>query len=294
MPLPVSPAPSAVDLLRWPVVGAVLRWRHVRTVTADRAAARRGGDRGARIRPAGRRHQPRHAPDLDPLPRPADRRAARRRQPLLRGLSDDPGARSRAARPLPVASLAALARPEMGGDRAVRRGPLRLRAVRSLGSSRRDRLAGGRPISPPRCWSTRPSAARHSASTSARSGSSTSSRRRCRRSRCGSALEPCARPARPSTASRAAAIRPSRRSCSSAAASWRSSCRPRSATSIARSASTACRRVRTTTWRSASGCRATSWPTIGAARRSAGCRGGPISRCWRCCSRSARCSMRSR
>jgi ferredoxin len=33
MPLPVSPAPSAVDLLRWPIIGAVLRWRHVRTVT---------------------------------------------------------------------------------------------------------------------------------------------------------------------------------------------------------------------------------------------------------------------
>ena len=81
---------------------------------------------------------------------------------------------------------------------------------------------------------------------------------------------------------------------SSEAASSRCSCRRRSATSIARSASTACRRVRTTTSPSVSACRARSWPTIACARRSAVSRDGPIWRRSRWCSRSARCSTRSR
>ena len=73
------------------------------------------------------------------------------------------------------------------GARAVRRRPLRLRAVRSLGARPARRPGWWSAISAPRCSSTRPSAARPSASTSARSGSSTSWRRRCRRSKCGCA-----------------------------------------------------------------------------------------------------------
>ena len=241
------------DLLAWPVLGAVLRWRHLRTATRSVLLLRRGGAGGARpVRPAVRADQPGDAGHLDPLPRPADRRAAGRRQRLLPRLPDDPGARPRAAR---------RTRRRFAGRGRLRGkwlaiplfvgGAVRLRAVRSLGAAGGDGVAGRRLLRRRASSSTRCSAARRSASTSARSASSTSSPRRCRRSRSGRGR---ARVRRLPHLDCLKGRRDARRAGDRAAARLRAalcSCRPRSATSTARSASTACRRVRTTTSRSA-------------------------------------------
>ena len=75
---------------------------------------------------------------------------------------------------------------------------------------------------------------------------------------------------------------------SSGAASWASFCPPRSATSTARSAWTACTPARTTTSASPCGRRASSWPTRGGDRGSAGSSTARTSRSSPCSSCSGR------
>ena len=245
---------------------------------ADRPAARRRRRRRARAaRPATRADEPGDGADVDSLSRPADRRAAGGRQPVLRRLSDDPRARSRRA----------------GCIAPTRRWPRWLR--RQVG--RRSRCSS-RCSSPTSCsicgrcpaataWLVigyfgaallvdldvhrrgllqarlpgRPVQLRRLDAVAAGSRASASRRvcRTCthRRLHQGTRAEPAA-PATVAAARLRAGALPADR---------------RSATSIAPSASTACRPARTTTSRSASACRATSWPTIAAARRSAACRG---------------------
>ena len=92
------------------VVGPALRWRHARTATQlvlllVAVVDRRRTDSSGRSS----RREPRHGADVDPLPRPADRRAAGRRQRLLRRLPDDPGRATWRAGSAAAAPLAALA-----------------------------------------------------------------------------------------------------------------------------------------------------------------------------------------
>ena len=116
-----------VDVLGWPVVGRLLRWRHARTalqlasfcVAAVLVAARP-------VRFPGRPGQPGDRRDLGALPRAAGRRAAGRGQPVLHGVPVRARARLRAAAcTAPTRPLAAMAPHEVDRDR-----PLRRRAVR--------------------------------------------------------------------------------------------------------------------------------------------------------------------
>ena len=115
---------------------------------------------------------------------------------------------------------------------------------------RGDRVPGARRTLSRRLPSTSCSRARRSASTSARSVSSTSSRRRSRRSSSDQGVDDVPDVPNRRLHRRAAGARGAAGRWCSADASSVSSCRPKSATSIARSASTACRRVRTTISRS--------------------------------------------
>ena len=239
---------AGVDVLRWPVVGRFLRWRHART--SLQLGVARGGDSRCSPRTPRPRHRPgqsRDGPHLGPLPRPAGRRAARRRQLLLRRLSVHPGARLGTPAARAGAALAEAPARQVAGPRALRRRALRLRALRPVGAAARhgvsrprllrrgagDRLGlQGRDVlqaSVP----DRPVQLRGLDDVAARAADT----------RAGdvSGLPDVGLHRRTPLAAVAAG-----RSCN-AAASSASSCQPRSATSTARSASTACRPVRTTT-----------------------------------------------
>ncbi len=252
----------------------------VRTdVAATRSAARCPRPRPARsLRSSSRTRQSRHGPLVGAVSRMADHRVARGGELLLHGLPVRPRTRHRPAPTGTVSTMAALASREMDRHRALRRGALYLRALRSLGPAPRDCLARSWATSHLRSRSISCSPERPSASTSARSVSSVSWRQRCRRSNCRCESPRRARRVEPSIASRDAATRSCRLGCCAADASWRSSSRPRSETSIAPFASTACRHARTTTSRWRPVCRDSSWQTRAADPESDGCRDGATSR----------------
>ncbi len=187
------------DVLRWPVVGRFLRWKHARTAlqTALLIAAAilvLHGLAGPGCRPG----QSRHGPHLGPLSRAADRRAARGRQPLLRRMSVRPGARRGAAAALADRCTGRSACAANGSPSCSSSPFSSATSSSTCGRCRARRRISSSPTLPRRSSSTPSSRARRSASTSARSVSSISSPRRSRRWSCRSASARRARPARTS------------------------------------------------------------------------------------------------
>ena len=95
------------DVLRWPVVGSFLRWRHARSSMQLVLLCIAGAVVVSRTRgPGSRPRQPLHRPHLGPLSRAAGRRAAGGRQPVLRRMSVRARARLGSAHPRAIADVA--------------------------------------------------------------------------------------------------------------------------------------------------------------------------------------------
>ena len=236
----LRPATSGFDLLRLPLLGRFLKWRHARLclqvpLLLLAAVTIYDGLRGPQVG----RDEPGRRPAVDSLARPAHPRAAGGRQRLLHGLSVPAAADPRP--PLPAG------RPELAAAGCGTSGWRSSCSSPSCGLTRRWPSGTGRGGPPGSPWVTSPrpssstacSAARPSASTSARSASSISCNRWLRRwrSRCGT--RPSARRAGRRIASAAATASP--------AASCTCSCRARRATWTAPPASIASTPARTTT-----------------------------------------------
>ena len=147
MPAHHRPAPllgsstAAFDLLRVPLLGRFLRWRHARLSLQVPLLLLAGlivydGFRG----PQSRRHEPGRRAPLDSLARPGGPGAAGGRQRLLHGLPVHGAADARPALAPAGPELAATAAEQMAGGRLARGLPLGLRGVRSLGQPMVDRL----------------------------------------------------------------------------------------------------------------------------------------------------------
>ena len=132
-------------------------------------------------RPAGQPDEPGRRAAVDSLARPVDPGTAGGRQRLLHGVPVHAAAHARPALAARRPAMAALAAQQMAGGRSARTVPVELRGVRPVGQPVVDGLDCDRLLRGGLRRRRLVSAARRSASTSARSASSTSCSRWSRR-----------------------------------------------------------------------------------------------------------------
>ena len=269
---------ASSDVLRWPLVGRFLRWRHASNGAATCPPVCRLR-RSCCTASSAHKSLP---PTWPPFFRGCSTAGGSSSRCWRRGTSSAPGARSSSS----ATPAAACGRHRDGGLAGFASSGSASRCS-SQSSSRTSCSICGRclaprrgsswPTSPPPSPSTSCSPGRPSASISVRSGSSASWPRRCRRSKCRCANPAPAGRAGPSIASRVAAMKRSPFVSCAAGVSCRSSFRQKSAISTARCASTACTRARMTMSRWQHGCPGSNWSIPGVDRVLDGCRGAAIS-----------------